>query len=503
MKKMRKIFAVLLTLAMVLGMSMTSFAADATKIIVNKLDSGASITYVQIIEPDITQPTGWKFTNDSYLTAFQNVNKAYKNLDAQSIIWKLIKMKTDKATNMPANTTAMTASEFQAALEGISTTRTDNLSALTNGTIEIGNITSAGVYVVKATSTKNYTYSPMAAYVSFDEYDKDTGIPSKLVVEPITAKSKTVDITKESNETDKVVAVGKTVTYKVKTQIPYVSDNAPITKYEIVDTITGANYVTDKNGDVTVTIKVTGATDATVKVKPVNNSITISLTKYLGLGTTNLNKYANAAVEITYDATVTELTVNNSVVPTDGNHNYVPVTDTLYTGTVTLTKTGESDSLLKDAKFVVVKPGKNDKPDEYALVKYVPATDTTDAYYKVTGWTESLDTAKADANLIVTNNNGQAVVKGLDDDVTYRFKEIVAPNGYSINETDARTEWHNAKDATTASNRTGTASMADTKLSKLPSTGGIGTTIFTIAGCIIMIAAAGLFFASRKKSDNK
>ena len=30
MKKMRKIFAVLLTLAMVLGMSMTSFAADPT-----------------------------------------------------------------------------------------------------------------------------------------------------------------------------------------------------------------------------------------------------------------------------------------------------------------------------------------------------------------------------------------------------------------------------------------------------------------------------------------
>ncbi len=30
MKKMRKIFAVLLTLAMVLGMSMTSFAADET-----------------------------------------------------------------------------------------------------------------------------------------------------------------------------------------------------------------------------------------------------------------------------------------------------------------------------------------------------------------------------------------------------------------------------------------------------------------------------------------
>ena len=43
--------------------------------------------------------------------------------------------------------------------------------------------------------------------------------------------------------------------------------------------------------------------------------------------------------------------------------------------------------------------------------------------------------------------------------------------------------------------------LNDTKLHALPSTGGIGTTIFTIAGCLIMIAAAGLFFASRKKTN--
>ena len=43
--------------------------------------------------------------------------------------------------------------------------------------------------------------------------------------------------------------------------------------------------------------------------------------------------------------------------------------------------------------------------------------------------------------------------------------------------------------------------FVNTKLSALPSTGGIGTTIFTIAGCAIMIAAAGFFFASRKKAN--
>ena len=41
--------------------------------------------------------------------------------------------------------------------------------------------------------------------------------------------------------------------------------------------------------------------------------------------------------------------------------------------------------------------------------------------------------------------------------------------------------------------------MYDSKLSELPSTGGMGTTLFTIAGCAIMVAAAGFFFASRKR----
>lgn len=46
-----------------------------------------------------------------------------------------------------------------------------------------------------------------------------------------------------------------------------------------------------------------------------------------------------------------------------------------------------------------------------------------------------------------------------------------------------------------------TTEIPNTKLNNLPSTGGIGTTIFTIGGCAIMIIAAGLFFASRRKSS--
>ena len=45
-----------------------------------------------------------------------------------------------------------------------------------------------------------------------------------------------------------------------------------------------------------------------------------------------------------------------------------------------------------------------------------------------------------------------------------------------------------------------THEIKNTKLASLPSTGGIGTTIFTVGGCAIMIIAAGLYFATRRKS---
>ena len=42
--------------------------------------------------------------------------------------------------------------------------------------------------------------------------------------------------------------------------------------------------------------------------------------------------------------------------------------------------------------------------------------------------------------------------------------------------------------------------ITNTTMTSLPSTGGIGTTIFTIGGCAIMILAAALYFATRRKT---
>ena len=43
--------------------------------------------------------------------------------------------------------------------------------------------------------------------------------------------------------------------------------------------------------------------------------------------------------------------------------------------------------------------------------------------------------------------------------------------------------------------------MRDTEVGALPETGSIGTTIFTVGGCAIMVAAAALFFMNKKKHE--
>lgn len=108
----------------------------------------------------------------------------------------------------------------------------------------------------------------------------------------------------------------------------------------------------------------------------------------------------------------------------------------------------------------------------YALV--VKDTSKSNNEYVVTGWTENFETAKAENNLVMTDSEGKVVVRGLDDSYTYKFKEVKAPEGYSVNTDDSIATWDASTDEKpqTPDKRTGTASMTDTKLSALPSTGG-------------------------------
>lgn len=503
MSKVKRILSVIMAMVMVLAMSVPTFAGTVTpsKITVNNLDAKATITWLQIIEPSQSTATGWTFTNGA-LAEFQKVT-AFSELDEQQILWKLIKYADkDNKVTVPADTTAATAADFQAAMVNVE----KNLgNSYTDNDVKGNEITAnkAGVYAIKATTTDtaNYAYSPMAAFVSFKPY---TTAPTALDNATVNAKRTTIKIEKTSSETDGVVEINKEVEYKVTTNVPYISDNVADkdVKYTITDKITGAEY-SAKNGTLDVTVILgdgeaakTETRQVTVKTEtePAGQSFVLDLSDIAK----NRNN-ANLSLVIKYKAIVKSEKVENTVVPNDGNHTFTPKTNTLYTAKITMTKTGDVSAKLEGAGFVVYRV--DGEKTYYALV--VKDTSKSNNEYVVTGWTENFETAKAENNLVMTDSEGKVVVRGLDDSYTYKFKEVKAPEGYSVNTDDSTATWDASTDEKpqTPDKRTGTASMTDTKLSALPSTGGIGTTIFTIGGCAIMIVAAGLFFATRRKTQ--
>ena len=466
MKKMRKIFAVLLTLAMVFGMSMTSFAAtkDTATITVNNADK-ATLTYAQVIKADQSTETGWAFVNTEVANAYKT---AFKATDDQAAIKAML-----PAANVDAN--KLGAAQAKAANHV-------TFNAMANPQT----VDAAGVYLVKATEV-GYTYNIMSAYIGFGEvtitgeegtvkYD----YPS-LVDAELGAKKTPTKVEKEAVDTDNVVATGDILTYKVKTNVPFIAPTDTDKTFWAYDELTGAEYTEKETATITL-----GGENVTTAY-PINwNTDKAKFSVDLSNMINDANSNAGKEVVITYKVKVT---ANNDIITNKATAGHKGTTDfgsteiKVYQGNITLTKTGENNVKLPNAGFEVRKDSKDSKALTFTkladgVYKYDPNSTVTEVFTKA---------------------DGTVKVQGLDVG-TYYFKEKTAPEGYSVNQDQAEATLAVEGDKATAV-LTANTSMTDTKLSALPSTGGIGTTIFTIAGCLIMIAAAGLFFASRKKTN--
>ena len=477
MSKVKRILSVIMAMVMVLAMSVPTFAAgENATITLKRFDNANKVEYMQIIQKDETKTSGWAFTNGAgkcFTEAFELTDSE----DAQQqVIWGLIKY-NDNSVKLPTGVTAVTATAAKIDLA------LSKVAALTGFTVaknkESIEVNAAGVYAIKAEET-GFTYKTATAYVGFGEpYPTLTGAE-------VTAKKSPTSVDKIVADDDHVVAIGDIVTYTIEAYVPFIdAANTDNRTFTITDKITGADYyLAGPNSVNNVTMVGKDGQVGTIVVNEDGKGFTIDLSELVA-DTSNPN--AGKKITVTYTAKVKELTVEN----TAGSHtadatyggNNVPVK--LFTGEITLLKYGDSDeaNVLKDAEFEVSKdeaatPLKF-KLQENGNYRYAP--DAEDA-----------------STVVKTNAEGKIVVEGLNVG-TYHFKETKAPEGYSIN-TDG-------KDITLTQTGVATAivkasgKLNDTKLNALPSTGGIGTTIFTIGGCAIMIVAAGLFFATRRKTQ--
>lgn len=497
MKKVKRILAMLMAMAMVLGMAVTASAEEAPgTITIKNADNVKSVSYVQAIVANQNEETGWAFANDTIAQCYMTALGA---TDGQTAIKMLINKEATTDPKPYPTAGVATDGQIAAALKAV---ENSGVSYITNTNSPLNKIiaTSVGVYVIKA-EEEGYTYSPMAAYVEFTTYDTTTGVPSVLSTPEVDAKKQktTVDKGASSDTNGGVTEIGRVETYTVTGEVPYISDDTVDRTYSWTDTISGAEYVTetvDGKDMVTVNVKVgagpTYLLDKNYTAEVTTNeagkkTFTVDLRDIVAT-----NVYSSKTITVSYQATVTDTVVNNEIKVGAGNHEAVTDTSELVTAQVELTKTGENNAKLKDAKFILVR-------NDGKVAKF-------DANMKLAGWYDDEAAAKEgkvykEDALVVTGQDGTVTVSGLykGTDVTYAFKEVVAPEGYSINTDDAEVSFD--ADDTHTKVIEGTASMTDTKLAALPATGGIGTYIFTIAGIIIMAAAAGFFFVSRRKTN--
>ena len=469
MKKMRKIFAVLLTLAMVLAMSITAFAdgttstapsdADTATITVTGIEDGATVKAYRIVEP---------LYNTNGLYGYQVVSP-YAIADHDNFI--------------------PTFAEITTIAKQVSGTAITLNGDLANGySAKVG----AGEYIVIIEST-NYTYNPVVVSAAYANANNKATLANGTISATgswtlkdgkAAAKSSKVEINKTVSQPD--AAVGDKVDYTIKGTIPSYGAQFENPVYEITDTITNAKYATD----ITVTIggiaaekdkdyTITGGTAA-------DNTFKIT---FKNVGSYYDKTDAERAVVITYKAEILASAISTN-----------PATNT-----AKLTYSNKPNET-KDATEKKTYTYTFELDDEFKKVD-----ENGDALDNCTFTLTNTVTKKVYTCTTEKDKNGEAKIhfEGLDAG-TYELKETVAKEGYSINNTKYTVEIiPSYKDDGTLDNTTikidGVANInvevQNTRLSSLPSTGGIGTTIFTIAGCAIMVAAAGLFFASRKRTN--
>lgn len=514
MKYMKKFMALIATLTLALAMAVPAFAEAATTTYTITINNGTG-TYkaYQIFKGDL-------YENDLHETTLSNIEWGDNvTPEGQEKLGNAAKKAKELTGETEAKAFAVEVAEYLGGTPSIVTVDSNGTGTITG--------LAAGYYLIK-----NATVGEGEVFT-----DYILEVVKNVEVNPKSGKP-TLDKQIRHNDNGEwgVVGdnqIGDTVEFRTITTVPIVSGYTEYT-YVIHDEMSaGLTSNVHSNNDVTIKVNDEDANKLdeiyyTVTVDPENaNKFTVKVdvlkaiedgkmaagnklyTYYTGI----LNE--NAAVyDVGKQDNKAYLEYSNN--PHDNTTKNVTPEKVVYDWTFKMEVDkvdGESKTPLSDAKFVLSKE-KNcdlgaigDDGQPHNTENLISLIKNSDGSYTVapTGYT---------GPVVKVMTAGKITIKGLDDATEYYLYETKAPAGYN-RLTDAVkfkiTATYNATgdnwtSVTAAVNDVEQSSVsvqvANNKGSTLPSTGGIGTTLFYVIGGGLM-AVAAVLLVTKKRMNNK
>ena len=485
MKHTKKFVSLLLTLVMVLAMASTTFAAQEGTL------TGGSIT----INDAVPRQT-YKAYQILYLESYNATSKAYA-YKANSAWKSFIESDTVKGVYVNVDTQGyvtwveganvaefakLAQAEAAKKVADASATAPDASEGNTNSTVTFSNL-KLGYYLVDTS---------LGTLCSLDTTNPSVVMEEKNEVPPIPDKQVKEDSTSEWGESN-TAQISDTVEFRTTITAKKGAQN-----YVLHDQMSDGLTLDEESIKVTVNgVGLKKGTAYTVVTNPTDGcDFEIQFTQtYLDTIT------QDAEIVVTYSAVLND----KAVIYPSGNLNktkldYGDNSSTEWDETKTYTfkfdiiKTDSNGKVLNGAKFELYDAQTEGK--KIALVK------ESDGVYRVATATEK----NAEGFTPAVIEAGKVTVKGLDADTTYWLEETEAPAGYNKLSGRVKVEIKNSNLTTTMHGDTwqennGGVHIINKTGAELPSTGGMGTTIFYIIGSVLVLAAVVLLIVRKRMSD--